>query len=348
MTSNASYETLTSAVTVAEDFRDQVKGRNILITGVGPSGLGEATMLALAAQSPNLITVTGRSIAKVNESIAKAKAAYPDVNIKPLVLDLSSLASVRKAADEFLATPENLDILINNAGVMNIATRTLSVDGFEMQFATNHIGHFLFTNLIMPKILAAAAASPAKGAVRIINVSSDGHKANPIRFSDWNWEGLDIVPEEEKGDVESLKMVDTKDLSFKTYTPWAAYGQSKAANVLFTVELTRRLFEKHGVLSLTLHPGGIQTALQRHVPDELMHKWLVIYKDYVTWKNADQGSSTTLVAALDPKLNEWTEGTGYYLNNCQFDVPKEWAVDPEAAKKLWTLTEKIVGQQFDY
>ncbi|KAK6359977.1 hypothetical protein TWF696_001098 [Orbilia brochopaga] len=347
MTSNASYDRSTSGAEVARVYHDQVKGRNILITGVGPLGIGETSLLALAAQQPNLITVTGRSPEKINESIAKAKAEYPDVNVRSLILDLSSIASVRKAAAEFLATPEPLDILINNAGVMAPPTRLVSADNIEIQFATNHIGHFLFTNLIMPKLLAAAAANPTKGATRIINVSSFGHSANPIRFSDWNWEGGD-VPDSEKGSVEQLTLFNEKDHTFTKYTPYGAYGQSKTANVLYSVELTRRLFEKHGILSLSLHPGGIMTQLGRHASQSDKEFWEAAFKDYVFWKNGDQGCSTTLVAALDPALNKWTPETGYYLDDCQFKAPVPWAVDPEAAQRLWKLSEEIVNEKFDF
>ncbi|KAJ6260752.1 hypothetical protein Dda_4981 [Drechslerella dactyloides] len=346
MTSNASYDRSTSGAQVAQDFHDQVKGRNVLITGVGPAGIGEATLMALAAQQPNLITVTGRSSEKVNESIAKAKAAYPDANIKPLIMDLSSMASVRKAAAEFLATPEPLDILINNAGVMAPPTRLVSADNIEIQFATNHVGHYLFTNLIMSKILAAAEKS-TKGATRIINVSSFGHGANPIRFSDWNWEGGD-VPDSEKGSVEQLQMFNESDHTFTKYTPYGAYGQSKTANVLYSVELTRRLYEKHGVLSLALHPGGIMTQLARHISQKELEYWETVLKDFIYWKNGDQGSSTTLVAALDPAFNSWTEEKGYYLDDCQLKAPIPWAVDPEAAQRLWKLSEEIVGEKFDF
>ncbi|KAF3932439.1 hypothetical protein ABW19_dt0200262 [Dactylella cylindrospora] len=348
MTSNASYHAKTDANEVTRDFHDQIVGRNILITGVSPLGIGENTLIALAAHSPNLITVTGRSVEKVNASIAAAKALYPDVTIKPLIMDLSSMESVRKAAAEFLATPEPLDILINNAGVMTILTRTLSVDGIEMQFATNHVGHFLFTNLIMPKILAAAEKSP-RGATRIINVASSGHTANPIRFSDWNWQG-GVVPDEEKGDPNVLAFLFKEtDLSFERYTPFSAYGQSKTANVLFSVGLTQRLLEKHGVLSLSLHPGGIETNLGRHLvgeKKELIEELFTTFKDLM--KTREQGASTQLVAALDPKLNEWTKEVGYYLDDCQFGTPVQWAVDEKAAERLWALSEEIVGQKFEY
>ncbi|KAK6526438.1 hypothetical protein TWF694_005024 [Orbilia ellipsospora] len=345
MTSNASYTEKTSGAEVAQTFHDQVKGRNILITGVAPNGIGEGTLLALAAQSPNLITASGRSIEKITASINAAKAKYPDVNIKPLIMDLSSMASVRAAAAEFNATPEPLDIIINNAGVMTIPERTLSADGIEMQFATNHVGHFLFTNLVMGKIIAAAKNAP-KGATRIINLTSYGHNANPIRFSDWNWEGAD-VPESEKGNAELLKTFFEPDGSFTKYTPFAAYGQSKTANVLFSLELDQLLLEKYGILSLAVHPGAIDSNLSRHLGEQ-GRTVIDEFAKFMYFKSLDEGSSTTLVAALDPKLNAWEKATGYYLADCQFLEPNPWAVDEGSAKKLWELTEKIVGEKFEY
>lgn len=347
MTTNTSYTQTTPGSEVVDAFKSQVTGRNILITGVGPAGIGEATLDALAAASPNLITVTGRSISKVEASIKATKEKYPEANIKPLIMDLSSFASIRAAAAEFNATPENLDILINNAGVMSIPERTLSEDGIEMQFATNHIGHFLFTNLILNKLIAAAKDAP-KGQTRIINVSSAGHMAYPIRFSDWNWEGLDAdkIPEEEKGNIELLTMFGETDFSFTKYTAGTAYGQSKAANLLFSVQLTKMLFEKYGILSLGLHPGAIFSQLQRHLSEEQTAGMKEIAKTYF-FKSKEQGASTQLVAALDPKLNEWEKSTGYYLDNCQFAFAMPWATDEAIAEKLWKLSEEIVGEKFE-
>ncbi|EPS39453.1 hypothetical protein H072_6767 [Dactylellina haptotyla CBS 200.50] len=345
MTSNASYDQTTSGADVAKAYHDQVKGRNVLVTGVAPNGIGSAVLEALAAQSPNLVTVTGRSAEKVNAAIAEVKIKYPDSNIKSLILDLASMESVRKAAAEFNATPETLDILINNAGVMTIPERTLSADGIEMQFATNHIGHFLFTNLIMPKLIAAAKTSP-RGATRIINVASYGHNGHPIRFSDWNWKGGE-VPVEEHGSVEIFNFFHEKDTSFTGYTPFGAYGQSKTANVLFTVQLDKLLLEKYGILSLAIHPGLINSNLGRHITGNVLEEWQDVFTK-MFFKSLDQGSSTSLVAALDPKLNEWNQGLSHYLADCQFETANPWAVNEEYAKKLWDLSEEIVGEKFEY
>ncbi|KAF3934649.1 hypothetical protein ABW20_dc0103147 [Dactylellina cionopaga] len=346
MASNSTYGEKTSGAAVAQAYQTQVTGRNILVTGVGPDGIGSAVLEALAAQSPNLVTITGRSIDKLNAAIEQAKAKYPNLNVKTLILDLSSIAAVRQAAAEFNATPENLDILINNAGVMTPPTRDLSVDGIEIQFATNHVGHFLFTNLIMPKLIAAAKDVP-KGATRVINVSSYAHLCNPIRWSDWNWEGKE-VPEEEKGDIDQLNLFREPDLSFTAYTPYGAYGQSKTANVLFSVELNQRLFEKYGILSLSLHPGAIKSGLQRHIQPEMKEFWEKELANMIYWKSLDEGSSTTLVAALDPKLNGWEKQVGYYLHDCQFVPAKPWAVDEGYSAKLWKLSEEIVKETFDF
>jgi len=192
----------------------------------------------------------------------------------------------------------------------------------------------------------AAAKDAPRGATRIVNVSSWGHNAHPIRFSDWNWEGAESVPEEEKGNVQMMGMFD-KDLTFTKYTPFAAYGQSKTANILFTVGLDQKLLEKYGILALALHPGAINSNLGRHMGAE-GEELLVEFAKMVFFKTLDQGSSTTLVTALDPKLNAWEKETGYYLADCQISEVNPWAVNEESAKKLWALSEKIVGEKFEY
>jgi NAD(P)-dependent dehydrogenase (short-subunit alcohol dehydrogenase family) len=173
------------------------------------------------------------------------------VTVKSVLLDLTSLHSVRKAAEEINSSVKRIDILINNAGVMAIPDRTLTEDGYEMQFATNHLGHFLFTNLIMDKVEAAATTS-LPGETRIINVSSKGYEFSPFRFSDWNFEGKPITPEERPDPTGSspVKIDDTA-----RYDTSIAYGQSKTANILFSVSINAHL-GKHGVSSFAVHPGS--------------------------------------------------------------------------------------------
>jgi NAD(P)-dependent dehydrogenase (short-subunit alcohol dehydrogenase family) len=190
----------------------------VLITGVSPGGLGAEAAFSIAAQKPGLIILASRDVSKIAETAAAIEERHPGTPTRILKLDLASFAAIREAAKEVNAYTENIDVLINNAAVMACPYAT-TADGFEMQFGTNHLGHFLFTVLILGKL--------TKGTGRVVNVSSIGHRRSPIRFGDFNF-----------SDGE-------------TYDRWEAYGQSKTANILFSVELAKR-----GVNAFSLHPGG--------------------------------------------------------------------------------------------
>jgi NAD(P)-dependent dehydrogenase (short-subunit alcohol dehydrogenase family) len=227
----------TDASAVAEAFSSQIANKVI----------GGSTAEAIAEHSPKLLILSGRSKSKVDEVIGKVKSSHPHVNCRYLHLDLSSQKSVRAAAQEvesYTDVPQ-IDILINNAGIMNVPERILSEDGIEMQFATNHIGHFLFTNLILNKLIASANES-AKGATRVINVSSRGVWFSPVRFSDINFtKPMDQLPESERPDPTVLKDSFFEINMTGTYHGILAYGQSKSANVLFSLSLTNQLYEKN-------------------------------------------------------------------------------------------------------
>ncbi|KAF2442547.1 NAD(P)-binding protein [Karstenula rhodostoma CBS 690.94] len=341
-TTNSEWGFNTTAQTVAAAYPDAIKNRTILITGVNRNGLGYATAAALASQSPSTIIITGRSQAKLDESLASLRTAYPSVTFKPLVVDLSSQASVRSAAASVLAWPDilTLDIVINNAGVMNLPSRTLSVDGIEMHFATNHIGHFLLTNLLMPKILASTAP-------RIVNVSSIGTFVSPVRFSDLLWNTPHaVIPEQEKPNVGMLAATDLLVTDDTTYIPFGAYGLSKTANILFSVGLNKKVGGK-GVRSFALHPGEIMTDLHRTTDPA----WLAMAKERGTKvglkgdKSAEEGAATSVVAAVDPGLGGEKEGV--FLEDCQVSakVPS-YAVDEKEAERLWEVSEGLVGEKF--
>ena len=347
MATHADFGSETEATTVARVFSSQIAGKIILITGVNLGGIGGSTVEALAAHSPQMLILTGRSQAKVDEVIKKTQPLHPKVTYRFLHLDLSSQRSVRAAAQEVLSSSDipQVDILINNAGVMDIQTRTLSEDGVEMQFATNHIGHFLFTNLILPKLIASSEKLP-KGATRVVNVSSTGHQFSPVRFSDPNFTvPADRLPESEKPNYARME-----ELLMKTggvYIPFAAYGQSKTANILFSLALTRRLYSEHGILSFSLHPGSIPTELIRHSDTAHLDAVRKRFMGIVMRKTLGMGAATTLVAALDPKLGPAREtGEGVYLSDCQIIEPMNWARDPIATEKLWALSNDIVGETF--
>jgi NAD(P)-dependent dehydrogenase (short-subunit alcohol dehydrogenase family) len=246
------------------------------------------------------------------------------------VLDLASLASVRAFAKDFLATHDRLDLLINNAGVMATPFGH-TADGFELQLGTNHLGHFVLTCLLAPALLAAAPA-------RIVNLSSGGHVISDVHWDDPNFARHD-------------------------YEKWTAYGQSKTANVLFTVELERRL-GACGVHAYAVHPGMIMTDLGRHLtPDDIAALQAMAKRPsggagagsggggggggrgLPPFKSVPEGAATTVWAATAPEL---AARGGTYLEDCAISSGHApWALDAKAARRLWELSEELVGERFD-
>lgn len=340
MTTHLEFDHTTSAFTVAAAFPLSIKGRVFIITGVSLGGIGGATAKALASQSPRLLILTGRTKEKVDAVISEIQSSSPEVECRFLQLELSSQSSVRKAASEVLAYEQVIHVLINNAGVATVAERTLSEDGIEVQFATNHVGHFLFTNLVMPKLINAATSS-SPGSVRIINLASNGHRYSPLRFSDINWEKTkDEIPADEWLDYDFLKARVNVPTDLP-YIPMAAYGVSKTANVLFSISLDQNL-KSLGIRSFAVHPGVINTELMRHMSREDGEATLKRLAN--SWKTLEQGASTTLVAALDPGLSHTEERI--YMSDCQFADVKAWASDPIAAERLWAMSEDLVKEKF--
>ncbi|MFD0065412.1 SDR family NAD(P)-dependent oxidoreductase [Streptomyces sp. NPDC056690] len=234
-------------------------------------------------------------------------------------LDLGDLDSVRAFAEGFLATGRPLDIVIDSAGIM-ACPETRVGPGWEAQFATNHLGHFALVNRLWPAI--------EPGGARVVSVSSTGHHASPVRWDDVHWRN--------------------------GYDKWEAYGQAKTANALFAVQLDR-LGRDRGVRAFSLHPGGILTPLQRHLPKQEMVErgWIdedgnLLYPE--AFKTPQQGAATQVWAATSPQLNGMG---GVYLEDCDIAEPapadgtrvgvKEWATDPEQAARLWTLSAELTG-----
>ncbi|KAI1415007.1 retinol dehydrogenase 13 [Hypoxylon sp. FL1857] len=315
----------TPAEELAKAFADRIKGRTFLITGTTAKGLGAHSAITLAREGPAHLILVSRSKAKSEPVLQEIARINPNVKTTFITCELSDFDSVRAAAAQINsdASIPHIDVVINNAGVMAIKDYTLDKQGYEMQLSSNHLGHFLLTNLIMPKILAAGPGA------RIVNVSSKGHRISPFRFDDYNFSGG------------------------KEYDGWSGYGQSKTANILFSAELARRLAEK-GVKAFSVHPGGIfNTNLANHLEED---SWEDIEK--VTLKNTgrsfggvdrppktlSEGTSPLLAAALDP---EFDDKSGSFIQDCQIGSPLEHATDPENARKLWELSEKLVGQKFD-
>ncbi|RMZ70557.1 WW domain-containing oxidoreductase [Pyrenophora seminiperda CCB06] len=311
------------ASAIAVDNAANIAGKVILTTGVTQGGLGATFVEAIAIHQPKLLILAGRSPSKVQATVDKIKSnpASANVEVRTLVLDLSLQKQIREAAKEVLAYPElHIDVVVNSAGTMGGPFRT-TVDGIEYNFATNHIGHFLFTNLIMPKVLVSKAP-------RIVNVSSDGHRFGGIRFDDWNFQGG------------------------KVYDQWEAYGQSKTANILFSYALAQMLGPK-GLKAYSLHPGQTMgTSLVENFGEEdlasLMAKDQVIgWTRGFDFKSLDECAATHVVAAFDTRLDDYN---GAYLDHGNL-APHEvqpTARKPEDVEKLWKLSEKLVGEEFAY
>ena len=270
----------------------------------------------------------GRTLEKVQPTIDAIHAINQSITVKFIATDLTSLNSVREAARKILndASISHIDVLINNAAVM-ATPYELTVDGFELQFATAYLGHFVLTNNLLPKLRASSAAG--KSQTRIINVSSKGNCLGGIHWDDPNYTKR---PEE--------------------YKPWAAYGQAKTATVLFTLGLNKRLLAKTGIRSYALHPGGIATKLMRNCNQELLMevRQSLGKGAQIPVKTLQQGCATTLRAALDPELEK--EGDGAFLSDCQLTTDPEvvapWSLDKEDAERLWGLSEELVGEKFEF
>jgi NAD(P)-dependent dehydrogenase (short-subunit alcohol dehydrogenase family) len=289
-----------------------LSGRRVIVTG-GASGIGVETARALAAAGAE-VTLAVRDInaGRRTASDIVSTTGNPHVLVAPL--DLADRASVAS----FVASWEGpLHVLVNNAGVM-ASPETRTPEGWELQFATNHLGHFaLATGL--HRALAAA------GRARVVSVSSSAHLLSPIVFDDIHFHR-------------------------RAYEPWAAYGQSKTGNVLFAVEATRR-WGGDGITVNALMPGGIRTNLQRHVPDEDLERLIAQSGDAAAfrWKTAEQGAATSVLVATSPLL----EGIGgRYFEDCNEAGPNQpgtqrgvaaHALDTEAAARLWEVSVETLA-----
>ncbi|RFU28893.1 hypothetical protein B7463_g7455, partial [Scytalidium lignicola] len=333
MASYAEYNEKTEASEVVKAFSGQIKRKTILITGVGPAGIGGAVATEIASQGPALIILASRTLSKIEAVAAQIKASYASVETRALVVDFSSIESVRQAAAKVVAYPEStIDVFIHNAGLMDLRPEhRKSVDGIDEHLAINFVGGFLFTNLILNKIIAAGQIT---GDARIVIVASSASSISPVRFHDLNLDKTALdVPEEELPNVAFLEMFGISTTA--PYIPWVAYGQSKTASILFAVQLADVLKGK-GVTVNTLHPGAVRTELQRTTTD----KDLGATATMMYWKTLSQGASTTLVAAFDPAMKE---KTGAYLEDCQIKDAMPYATDLTIAKRLWKIGEDIVG-----
>jgi NAD(P)-dependent dehydrogenase (short-subunit alcohol dehydrogenase family) len=306
-----------------------LKGKRILVTGVS-AGLGVETARALVAHGAGVVGAA-RDLEKAKRATTEVSKAAKEtgVSFTLLELDLASLKSVRAAADKLLADGRLFDVIIANAGVMATPFGKTE-DGFETQFGTNHLGHFVFVNRVAKLI---------RDGGRLVNVSSAGH-----RFSN----------------------VDLNDPNFETtaYEPRVAYGRSKTANILFTVEFDRRHRDR-GVRAVAVHPGGIMTELARHMPEGAIEGWVQQIQAQLAaageppfeFKSIPQGAATSVWAGVVASADEVG---GKYCEDCQIgeliaaDSPvsaiskgvRGYALDTENAKVLWRKSEEMVGEAF--
>ncbi|XP_054716538.1 retinol dehydrogenase 13-like isoform X1 [Uloborus diversus] len=279
-------------------------GKTVIITG-GNTGIGKQTALDLARRGAKVI-IACRDLEKGKRAEEYINDQVPNAKVLIKSLDLASFKSIRRFASEILQSEPKINILINNAGVA-ACPKWLTEDGYEMQFGTNHLGHFLLTTLLLDRIKASAPA-------RIVNVSSLAHIFGNINFKDIN---LD-----------------------RGYQPLLAYCRSKLANILFTKELANRL-KGTGVTTYCLHPGAVHTELGRHMGTSFSNIMGRIYHVFsrAFFKSAYKGAQTTIFCAVDESLaNE----SGYYYSNCSKVAPSRRARDAEMAKKLWELSESFV------
>lgn len=315
---NRSFNAETTTAQVIEGI--DLSGKRAVVTGAS-GGLGAETARALCGAGAE-VTLAARDVEKAEGVAASIRAAQPGARVAVAHLDLTSLDDIRQCADRILESGDSLDLLINNAGVMACPLIRIE-NGWELQLATNHIGHFLFTGRLLPALRAGSSA-------RIVNLSSAGHRLDSMHFDDPHFE-------------------------VREYDKWAAYGQSKTANVLFSVELDRRLSEEN-VRAFAVHPGMIMTELARHMQakdfEDLVDRSGPT-SGQLSFKSVEAGAATSVWAATAPEL----EGRGgLYCEDCGVAAAKEsddslqgfadHAVDPEAALQLWQQSEEWVDESF--
>jgi NAD(P)-dependent dehydrogenase (short-subunit alcohol dehydrogenase family) len=300
-------------------------GKRVLVTGVS-AGLGVETARALAAHGAQVVGAA-RDLSKAQAATEPVRAqAANGGSIELVQLDLASLDNVRRCADKLLAAGKAFDVVIANAGVM-ACPKGATVDGFETQFGTNHLGHFVLVNRI---------ASLLKTGSRLVNLSSAGH-----RYAD----------------------VDLEDPNFERgpYEPFIAYGRSKTANVLFAVEFDRR-HKARGARATAVHPGGIRTELSRHLTPEAMEKLIAEINARqpkgappFTYKSIPQGAATSVWAAC---VADAEAIGGRYCEDCHVaevvTAPglrggvRAYALDAQHAQALWQKSEEMVGERFSW
>jgi NAD(P)-dependent dehydrogenase (short-subunit alcohol dehydrogenase family) len=304
-----------------------LRGKRVLVTGVS-AGLGVQTARALAARGAHVIGAA-RDLKKAESAL---EAAWVDAKngggVELIALDLASLGSVRACADRLVAAGKPLDLIINNAGVM-ASPLLRTADGFELQFGTNHLGHFVLTNRL---------ASLLRSGSRVVALSSMGHRYADVDLDDPNFERTE-------------------------YDPWVGYGRSKTANILFAVAFDQR-YRERGVRATAVHPGGIQTELARHIGTEGLNASVARInavlaakgKPAFEFKTIPQGAATSVWAGVVAPADAVG---GRYCEDCRVTTlitdealdptsggVRPYAIDPARAAALWAKSEELVGESF--
>jgi NAD(P)-dependent dehydrogenase (short-subunit alcohol dehydrogenase family) len=293
------------------------QGRLAIVTGAN-SGIGYQTARYLARAGASVILAC-RNAEKGEAARARIALNQPGANVQMRILDVADLDSVRRFAAEFLNENRPLDLLINNAGVMAVPDRRMTPQNFEMQFATNHLGHFALTGLLLPALLRQPGS-------RVVTVSSIAHKGGKLNFDDLNAE--------------------------RSYDPRKAYQQSKLANLVFGLELDRRLRARNAnTMSVIAHPGVAVTNIVSNGMGRGLRGLVVGMVFPLIGQSEDRGSWPLLYAATSPAVH----GGGYYgpdgiaeIRGTPVEVkPKPHALDPEAGRRLWEVSEKLTGVRYE-
>jgi NAD(P)-dependent dehydrogenase (short-subunit alcohol dehydrogenase family) len=279
-------------------------GATVVITG-GNAGIGKETAIALAQQGANVV-ITARDARRGREAVADIRSRSGSDRVEVMDLDLADLASVHSFARDFTAQHDRLDVLVNNAGLVQIS-RTETVDGFETTFGVNHLGHFLLTQLLLDRIRASAPS-------RIVVVSSDAHK-------------------------QARKGLDFDDLmSERSYSGFGVYGKTKLANIHFARELARRL-DGTDTTANALHPGFVASRFARDGDTGTLGEIaMVLGRPFAI--SPEKGARTSVYLASSPDV---TGTSGAYFYKCREKQPSAAARDDEAARRLWAVSEELVG-----
>jgi NAD(P)-dependent dehydrogenase (short-subunit alcohol dehydrogenase family) len=290
------------------DIPDQA-GRVAVITGAN-TGLGYETAFALAEHGAHVVLAV-RNLDKGKDAVVRIAANSPAADVALQELDLTSLESIRAATEQLRSDYDRIDLLINNAGVM-WTPKSTTKDGFELQFGTNHLGHFAFTGLLLDRLLPNAGS-------RVVTVSSTGHRIRAdIHFDDLQWQ--------------------------RRYSRVGAYGQSKLANLLFTYELQRRLASRGTTIAVAAHPGGSRTELMRNLPARLARVSSVIEP---LFQDAAMGALPTLRAAADPGVlggqYYGPDGFGEQRGHPKVVGSSDKSHDVDRQRRLWAVSEELTG-----